>query len=427
MKNLSAEQISKVIKRYIRQKRLKTEDTSIIFYDLSFLEKRIEKIIYLFPIDSIHAAAIKANPLFNVLRFIKKFNIGFETASLPELYIAKSTGIPSKKIFFDSPAKTNDEIIFAIKNQININADSITELKRIKNILGNKKYNGVIGLRINPQVGAGKIAVTGVADTYSKFGVPIQNKKEIVDAYLKYNWLNGIHLHIGSQGISIKLLIKGIRKVLNLAEEINLQLEQKNIKKRIKYFDIGGGFPVSYFENRKPIEIEKFVKILKTECNHLFTKDFKIITEFGRYVFANSGWVLTRIEYVKNESNYNTIITHLGADMFLRKIYNPGNWHHDIFVVNQNGNLKKSKKRVKYNIAGPLCFAGDFLGNNILLPEVFSGDYLVIKDSGAYTLSMWSRYNSRQIPKVIGYTENGNNFKLLKKRESPEDLLNFWR
>lgn len=313
-----------------------------------------------------------------------------------------------------------------LKTKLIFNADSIDELERIKSIEKGKSYKGIIGLRINPQVGAGKIAITGVADVYSKFGVPIQNKKQIIDAYLNYKWLNGIHLHIGSQGISIDLLVRGIKKVLKLAEEINLKFGEKNITRRIKYFDIGGGFPVSYFEKNRPINIEAFVDKLKIECKELFNKDYKIITEFGRYVFANSGWAISRIEYVKNESNHNTIITHLGADMFLRKIYNPGSWHHDLFVVDKFGNLKKSNKRIKYNIAGPLCFAGDFLEKNVLLPKTEPGDYLIIKDSGAYTLSMWSRYNSRQIPKVIGYTEKGNKFKILKKRESPEDLLNFW-
>lgn len=120
MKNLSTEHIAKVIQNYINQKKLKTDDTSIIFYDLSLLEKRIKYIISLFPKTAIHAVAVKANPLFNLLKYIKNLNIGFETASLPELYIAQETGILPKKIFFDSPAKTFKEIEYAIKNQINI-------------------------------------------------------------------------------------------------------------------------------------------------------------------------------------------------------------------------------------------------------------------------------------------------------------------
>ena len=130
------------------------------------------------------------------------------------------------------------------------------------------------------------------------------------------------------------------------------------------------------------------------------------------------------MEYVK-EYSVNTLMIHLGADMFLRECYNPSDWHHDFFLTDPEGNLKTGPPSKKYNIAGPLCFAGDIIGRDIPLPDPAEGDFLVIRDTGSYTLSMWSRYNSRQMPAVVGVGETGE-FTLLKDRETAEDPADFW-
>jgi len=112
--------------------------------------------------------------------------------------------------------------------------------------------------------------------------------------------------------------------------------------------------------------------------------------------------------------------------MFLRKCYRADQWHHEISVLGPDGALKTGRDHLPYRVAGPLCFAGDILGQGIWLPPVAKNDYLVIHDAGAYTLSMWSRYNSRQVPKVIGYRENGRHFEILKARESIRQVAEFW-
>ena len=117
---------------------------------------------------------------------------------------------------------------------------------------------------------------------------------------------------------------------------------------------------------------------------------------------------------------------HVGADLFLRKCYRPEDWHHEVFVVDRSGKIKGGTDKNKYVIAGPLCFAGDVIAKEIQLPVVEQGDYIIIKDTGAYTLSMWSRYNSRQIPKIIGYIEDGNEFEIIRDRESLDDIMEFW-
>jgi diaminopimelate decarboxylase len=117
---------------------------------------------------------------------------------------------------------------------------------------------------------------------------------------------------------------------------------------------------------------------------------------------------------------------HLGADMFIRECYLPDEWSHEILVADQTGKIKTGPPFNKYMLAGPLCFQGDILAGNIELPEIGEGDFIVICDTGGYTLSMWSRYNSRQMPKVIGFSSDGSYFEILKERENPEDLWEFW-
>ena len=310
---------------------------------------------------------------------------------------------------------------------MNLNADSFDELDRIAEVLKTVRSKSTIGVRINPQVGLGSIKSTSVADSISKFGIPIvDNRERIKEYYLKYEWLRAIHVHIGSQGCPVPLLIDGIRLVLNLANEVNESLKLKSTQNLLGTFDIGGGLPVSYYPGENPVSMEQFHTLLRQTCKELFDGKYRLITEFGRYIYANAGWVASKVEYVKREREYNIIMTHVGADLFLRKCYHPGEWHHHITVVNSEGRIKMGTDKNKYIIAGPLCFAGDVLAKDVELPAVYEGDYILVHDAGAYTLSMWSRYNSRQIPKVIGYNAGNNAFEIIKKRETRQELFAFW-
>ena len=425
--NLSAGDMSLVFSKALKNNLLSPDDTSAIFYDLGFLEQRITGLQEVFPQNTVHAIAVKANPLAQMLSVIQALGVGAEVASLPELYMAQKAGFAPDTIIFDSPCKTKEEIEYALGAGVYMNADSFAELDRIAGILKTLKSTSKIGLRINPQVGTGNILSTSVSGDISKFGIPMKdNKDRIVEYYQKYDWLTGIHVHIGSQGGPAPLLVKGIRKVLDLAMKINANLEQNSGKNRIGFFDIGGGLPVSYYADKEPVTMIQYKTILEKTCSELFTDNWRLITEFGRYVFANAGWVASKVEYVKREPAYNILMTHVGADLFLRKCYNPGDWHHEISLVDKSGNLKTGTDKNKYIIAGPLCFGGDVLARDLELPVAEEDDYILVHDAGAYTLSMWSRYNSRQMPKVIGYNMGNNTFSKLKNREKTNDLLAFW-
>ncbi len=426
--NLTEEEISKAFSKALSEKSLVgPEDAALMFYDLSFLERRIRQMQDLFPSDTLHAIALKANPLVNMLAKTKALGAGVEVASFPELFLAEKAGFAPSAIVFDSPCKTRQEIEYALQAGISLNADSFDELDRIAELMNNISSESIIGLRVNPQAGTGSISSTSVGGVFSKFGIPLNDQRErILEYYLKYDWLQGIHLHTGSQGCPLPLLVEGIRRVMNLAEEVNESLLLNERQNRITTFDMGGGLPVSYQTGETVPTMEQYLQALRSACPGLFSGNFKLVTEFGRYIYANAGWVASKVEYVKKERDHHIVMTHVGADLFLRKCYNPADWHHRISVVDKDGNLKTGTAKCKYTVAGPLCFAGDILASGIELPMVEEGDYLLIHDAGAYTFGMWSRYNSRQMPAVLGYTTEDYSFETLKQRESRESLLDFW-
>ena len=415
-----------ILSRAVHHGLITDGDTAVVFHDLSLVEHRVHEVQSAFPPASLHAISVKANPLPSILNRLATLGTGLEVASLPELHLALRTGFPPERIVFDSPIKTVSELAFALEQGVYINADSLDELARIEALRRSRPSESRVGIRINPQIGPGTISMTSTAGEYSKFGVPLRDSRELLsDAFARLPWLQGVHLHIGSQSCPVDLLVRGAGIVVGFVLEANRQLRSPGAPNRIQTIDIGGGLPVAYRKREQIPDVAEYGRRLATTCPDLVSGEFQLITEFGRYVHAPAGWAASRVEYVKQSSAGNTIMIHLGADMFLRRCYRPEDWFHEISVVNGAG-IPKKGETLPYTVAGPLCFSGDTIARNIPLPAVEPGDYIIIHDAGAYTLSMWSRYNSREIPRVIGYEQNGKAFTVLKERERPEDLYEFW-
>ncbi|MFZ4521555.1 MAG: hypothetical protein ACOYNC_07610 [Bacteroidales bacterium] len=407
---------------------VREEDTALIFYDLDYLETRILQLITSFPDTALHALAIKANPLRKIMELVREAstNIGVEAASVGEVAMALNAGYRPNKIVFDSPVKTMTDLRFAIDRGVHLNIDNFSELDRVESILmKGSPSTGSFGLRINPQIGIGSIAGSSVAGEYSKFGIPLKNnRKKLEAAYLTHSWLTGVHLHVGSQGCPVQMLTDAIGILYDFVLEINTRRKRIGFPP-ISVFDIGGGLPISYQPGTPAPAMETYAGKITERAPLLFDKSsFRMITEFGRWTYTNSGWTASRVEYVKCDPSVNTAMIHVGADLFLRECLNPKDWHHEYSLFDKNGMPKAGVDENPYNLAGPLCFSGDILAKNVMLPMVEEGDYLVIHDTGGYTFSMWSRYNSRQTPRIIGY--RGDHFEILKERESLEELGDFW-
>lgn len=407
------------IRRALAEGWFREQDTAVVLYDLDALIDRVGALRGAFPAETLHAFAVKACPLPPVLALLAEQGFGAEAASLGEIHLALAAGFPPERIVFDSPAKTVEELRLALELQLFVNADNLDELARLEALARDTGLVPRAGLRVNPQAGTGRIKATSVAGRYSKFGVPLAQREAIIDAFGRHPWLSGLHVHIGSQGCPLDLLVAGVGAVHDLAAEIDARFGPG----RVAVFDLGGGLPAAYRDADRPPSPQAYFQALGSRCPGLEGNQRRLVTEFGRMVAAPCAVAASRVEYVKRQPGHRTAVMHLGADMFVRECYNPRFWPHRTRLLRADG-LEKHGKPVLHHLAGPLCFSGDFPVRRAMLPEVSPGDIVVIGDVGAYTLSMWSRYNSRQMPRVLGLRQG--RFSVLREREEPEDLVRFW-
>lgn len=415
---ISAETAAKLW-RLASEAALLEKQKSVVFHDLEQMRSRIGHLHAEFPANTLHALAIKANPLVEVLRAALGAGAGCEAASQEEVHLALAAGCPAENIVFDSPAKTVAELAEALQLGLCLNLDNFDELERVARLIAETPSTSTIGLRVNPEVGIGTISTTSVASRQSKFGLSLSRHRErIVAAFARYPWLTGLHIHVGSQGCNLELLVEAARRVLALRREIEDQLGEG----RITTLDLGGGLPVAYRDTDTPPTLREYLGQLREHAAELFDPNLRLITEFGRSLQAGCGVALSRVEYVKD----SLIVIHLGADMFLRPVYNPQDWHHEFAVCTGDGQLKTGPTQPT-TIGGPLCFGGDILARDISLPPIEPGDWIIIRDVGGYTLGMWSRHCSRGLPLVLGYdSAAASPFRILRAAETPADVVRFW-
>ncbi|MEI7490484.1 MAG: diaminopimelate decarboxylase [Bacteroidota bacterium] len=445
MENLTPGKISSAFKKAIQSGLIRKEDSSVIFYDLTFLKERLSYLKSCFPAGTLHGLAVKACPLSKVMQLTKELGYGVEAASMGEVKLALYLGFDPGMIVYDSPVKTIEELEFALLAGIHLNLDNFSELERVKTLLKKLKSKSTIGIRINPQIGEGSIKESSVAGEYSKFGVPLRFKRtELINAFLGNDFLSGMHLHVGSQGCPLEMLVEGTGQLYDLMLEVNKLTSESKGYAQVTTFDIGGGLPVTYSRGRQPVSMEAYALALKKRVPLLFSESgsslpgdngtgtrvtgdgIRLITEFGRWTYTNPGWTISRVEYVKHDPGVSTAMLHVGADLFIRECLNPKDWMHEYTVLDGEGNPRTGNSVNPWNLAGPLCFSGDILAKGVSLPGVLEGDHIVIHDTGGYTFSMWSRYNSRFAPRIIGYYNEGESFVVLKEREEMEDIIRFW-
>jgi len=369
------------------------DEKAVIFYLKKDLDQRLDQLIDGFPTSTFHTIAIKTQSEPSILQHIVSRGLGLEAASFEEVKLAKNAGAPNKAIVFDSPVKTKQEIDWCHQNYpgITLNANSIQELGRYP-----KDFSGKLGLRINPLEDSDAPGIFNLSSFDSKFGVPITQKNEIIDACLAYPKITGLHVHIGSGIKNFQNNVNAVKKLKELADTINELRHEKLLSSRIEYIDIGGG--IQFDNNRPEFSVKAFAEQLQT-INGLF-ENYKIITEYGNFVHKTNSFVVSDIEYIvaKGDGNPSLVYIHVGADLFLRKVYSSLAVNYPVHGIYQN---KTANKTEKYKIVGPLCFEGDILFDCVELPTLSENDQLMILDTGANTLSMWSRHCNRNIPKFV--------------------------
>ncbi|RLN72480.1 hypothetical protein BBJ28_00001050 [Nothophytophthora sp. Chile5] len=402
-----------------------------VVYDLDAIDMAFQALLTSFPPHFEHRFAMKSCPLsFFVKRAIEN-DVGLECASVVEVKHALRLGCPPHRIVFDSPCKTRRDLRFAINAGVEVNADNFEELEIIREHAEalfqsnfpecTPRFAGHlprIGLRVNPLLGAGSNACLSVSTVHSKFGVPLtcENRAKIVAFFSANPWMTGLHAHVGSQGCSLEMLSQGAVVLSQLANEIDAAAGAS----RVKVLNIGGGLPANFASEDVSPTFAEYVDVLRREAPQLFERTGRtILTEFGSSVSAKTGWTVSEVEYVKahpeveGDSLTQTAIIHAGSDLFLRT----------------SGGLASMAPLSVQNVAGPLCFGGDLVGRRVQLPTIARGDFVVVHDTGANTMSMFSRHCSRPAPAVYGYRtteEDEISLELLKPAESPEDVMSFW-
>ena len=423
MNRLSSSHITSVLQDAVDGGLITDTDPWIIFHNLDMFREKLRVIRKVFPSNSLHTLAIKSNPLLRLLRIAVEEGFGLEAASFEEACLAIAADCPAERIFYDSPAKTTSELAQALELGISISVDNFDELSRIEQLIM-PGCQSKIGLRINPGVGAGEIQETSVATKNSKFGVLIDgNLEAIIGKFERLPWLTGLHYHVGSQGCEISLLLAAAGRITDLIGVIASRFGAE----RLEWVNIGGGIPASYRDDAIVPQFSEYAQGLRERIPGLFNGEQLLVSEFGRAIQANCGWAASRIEYVKKTPDSILAIAHFGADFLMRTVYAHQDWPHEFLLCTADGALKNGPC-TQAAIAGPLCFAGDLPGPCVSFPEPASHDLVVVRDTGAYTLSTWSRHCNRAIPLVIGYSQEDDSyrFETLHHRERIENIIEQW-
>ena len=313
--------------------------------------------------------AVKANPNIAILNFLAKNGAGFDIVSSGELQrVIAAKGDP-KKVVFSGVGKSKEDIELAIKHDIlTFNVESEAELYRIQSIAKKLSKVASISIRVNPDVDpkTHPYISTGLKD--NKFGVDEQNAISMykIAKELDSIEIKGIDCHIGSQITELQPFEDSIKKLLVLIDHL------KSIDILIEHIDIGGGIGIQY-SNEVPPTFSDYAKTVK---NTLKGRDLKIIFEPGRALIGKAGVLLAEVEYIKNSSEKNFIIINAAMNDLMRPaLY--GAFHEII-------NLSPTDSEQKYyDIVGPVCETGDFLGKNRLLSAA-EGNILAVLDAGAY-------------------------------------------
>ena len=351
--------------------------------------------------------AVKSNPNIAILNLLVNNGAGFDIVSGGELQRVISAKGDPKKVVFSGVGKSQEDIELAIKHDIlTFNVESEAELYRIQNTAKKLNKKASISIRVNPDVDpkTHPYISTGLKD--NKFGVDEQNAISMykIAKELDAIEIKGIDCHIGSQITELQPFEDSIKKLLALIDYL------KSIDILIEHIDIGGGIGIQYSEETPPT----FADYGKTVKNILKERDLKIIFEPGRALIGKAGILLTEVEYIKNSSEKNFLIVNAAMNDLMRpSLYEA---FHEIINLSPSDSEKKN-----YDIVGPVCETGDFLGKGRLI-SAEENNILAVLDVGAYGMSMSSNYNSR--PKAAEILVDDDKFYLIRNRENFADLIN---
>lgn len=356
--------------------------------------------------DHLICYAVKANSNVAILNLLARLGSGFDIVSGGELARVLAAGGDPQKVVFSGVAKTCSEIEQALHAGIFcFNVESEPELERISQVAVKMGVVAPISLRINPDIDAKTHPYISTGLKENKFGIPIERALAVYQyaATLPALEIHGVDCHIGSQLTDLAPFLETVDKLLILIDTL---AEQGIV---IHHLDMGGGLGVSY-QGEQPPEPSAYTQALK---DRLADRPLKLLFEPGRAIMANAGVLLTKVEYLKLAESKNFAIVDAAMNDLIRPaLY--GAWQ-DIVPVQE----QSSAPVREYDVVGPVCETGDFLGKARQL-AVDDGDLLAVRSAGAYGFAMSSNYNSR--PRAAEILIDGEHVHVIRPRENIPSL-----
>ena len=350
--------------------------------------------------------AVKSNTNVSLIKEIKKLGLGADVVSMGELMIALKAGINPKKIVFSGVGKTSTEIKYAIDKKILlINAESKSEIIEIEKIAKSKKRVVNIGIRLNPNTDAKTLKQISTGKKENKFGVNEKTFFELINYtnFSKNISLKCLSVHIGSQILDHK----PYKKMLNVIDKII-----KKSNHTFEFVDLGGGMGISYEKKNKKLNYEKYNIAIK---KFLKKHNSKIIFEPGRSIVGNTGFLISKVTYIKENNKKDFIILDSAMNDLMRPALYGAN-HRTLPAIKSN---KLSKK--VYEFVGPICESTDKFTSLKKFTKLKEKDLVVMCDVGAYGMSLSSNYNVR--PKPTEVLIKGSKINMIKKRQKLKDLI----
>ncbi len=351
--------------------------------------------------------AVKANSNLAVLNLMARMGSGFDIVSVGELERVLKAGGDPAKVVFSGVAKREDEMRRALEVGIKcFNVESIAELERLNRVAAQMNTQAPVSIRVNPDVDAKTHPYISTGLKENKFGIDIEQALDVYQqaAAMSNLRLVGVDCHIGSQLTQVEPFVDALDRVLLLVE----QLQQQGIE--LQHLDVGGGLGIRYQDETPPAPAE-YAAAIKQRLNN---PAIEILIEPGRAIVGNAGVLVTKVEYLKCGGHKNFAIVDAAMNDLLRpSLYSA--WQ-EIVPLQQRDDVS----RQEYDIVGPVCETGDFLGKDRDL-AIAAGDLLVVRSAGAYGFSMSSNYNSR--PRPAELLVDGDKVHVVRRRESVADLF----
>ena len=349
--------------------------------------------------------AVKANSNLAVLNVLARLGSGFDIVSAGELARVLAAGGRADRTVFSGVGKTAAEIGYALEQEIRcFNVESIAELERINQVAGELGKLAAISIRVNPDVDAETHPYISTGLKENKFGIDINLAPAVYQqaAAMSNLQVMGVDCHIGSQLTKVTPFVDALKRVLMLIDE----LAENGID--IHHLDIGGGLGIHYKDETPPTPAEYAAAMQDL----LKDRQLEILLEPGRAIAGNAGILLSKVEYIKANDDKRFAIVDAAMNDLLRPALYQSWMAIDAVKTRETTSLS-------YDIVGPVCETGDFLGKDRKL-AIESGDLLAVRSAGAYGFTMSSNYNSR--PRAAEIMVDGDKAIVVRERETIESL-----